>query len=309
MVYAVGFSAQEIQMMRMSLDGKELSPIGKPILGWTGPVFAPDGERITFTAAEGNSLNLWQFDLRRGTRTRLTSDSAIDLLAAWIPSRKAYAFSRMLGVGKGLILLLDPASGKITDTLAEGSDPSVSPDGRYLTYNTDVRGKITLWRLDLEDTIHPEILLKVDQGLGLRGSLAPVAPNGLWFAYVSLESGTRQVYIRRLLEQSEAIQVSVDGGDAPFWHPSGNSLYYLSDTTLMKVDVVWGQSPKLSQPDVVMSMRQASSQALVSTFPSNGDIAISPDGTYFIFGRAVDRKKGARMLYVEHWLPEASLAR
>lgn len=309
MIYSIGAVAQEIQMMRMSMDGSALSPIGKPILGWMGPVFSPDGERITFTATDDNRQNLWQYDLRRGTQTRLTSDSTVDLLASWIPSRKAYAISRILGVGKGLILLLDPASGQITDTLAEGMDPSLSPNGRYLTYNTDVRGKIILWRLDLEDPKHPEVLLKVDQGLGLRGSLAPVAPNGLWFAYVSLESGSRQVYIRRFLEQSEALQVSVDGGDVPFWHPSGNSLFYFSDTTLMKVDMAWGETPKLSHPEMIVNMQQVAPQALVSTYSSNGDIAISPDGTYFIFGRAVDGKIGQRLLYVDRWRPEVSLAR
>jgi Tol biopolymer transport system component len=124
MIYSTGATPQELQMMRMSVDGSSLTPTGKPITGWSSPVFTPDGERVTFTASDGATRNLWQYDLRRGTQTRLTSDSSQDLSAIWVPSRKKFLISWVLGVGKGFILILDPATGRITDTIVEGLEPA-----------------------------------------------------------------------------------------------------------------------------------------------------------------------------------------
>ncbi len=306
MIYSVGMIEQELQMTRLSLDGSSVTPIGKPIAGWAAPVFTPDGEHITFTATDDTRRNLWQYDVRRGTLTRLTSDSSVDVLATWVPSRKEYAFNRILSVGKGFVLMLDPTTGRVTDTLVEGLDLALSPDGHNMTYNTDVRGRITIWRLDLNDPAHPEILLNAEQGVGLGGGVSPVAPNGRWFAYASSESGIRQVYVKRFLEPSEAIQVSIDGGNLPFWHPSGKFLFYVTDTALMQVDIVWDDTPKLSQPKMLVN---TSDHHLVLTnhqHRDNAAISISPDGSYFIVGRAVGEISGQRLFYVDHWLSETT---
>lgn len=300
MVYSAGTVAPELQMMRMSLDGSSLTPIGKPIKRWSLPVFTPDGERISFTISDDKRGNLWQYDLLRGTQTRLTSDLSQDCMAFWMPSRREYIINRIFGVATGLILTLDPSTGKTTDTLAEGLFPSLSPDGRYLTYHTDVRGKIATWRLDLNDPTHPVVLIEPDENMG--GGEAPIAPNGRWFAYGTDESGIGQVMIKPFLEPGEPIQVSIDGGAFPMWHPSGNALFYVADSALMQVDIVWGKTPKLSQPRMLVN---ASDQDLVFRY----HCAISPDGTYFVVAKEMGGDSGQRLLYVDHWFPEVSTDR
>jgi len=303
MVYSVGARARELQMTRMSLDGSSFAPIGKPISGWASPVFTPDGERISFAATDGKRGNLWQYDLLRGTQTRLTSDSFQDSHAIWIPSRKEYIINRIFGVATGLILTLDPSTGRITDTLAEGLDPSLSPDGRYLTYHTDMRGEITIWRLDLNDPLHPVVLLEADRKMG--GGEVPVAPNGRWFAYETMESGMGQIMIRPFLEPGEPIQVSINGGRSPIWHPSGNSLFYVADTALMEVDIVWDTTPKLSQPRMLVNASDHN-LAFFNYYADNSAIAISPDGTYFVVGQKVGGNNAQRLHYIDHWSLELS---
>ena len=56
------------------------------------------------------------------------------------------------------------------------------------------------------------------------------SPNGKWLAYGSNESGTWQVYVRKVLDKSAPpVRVSVNGGRIPSWSPNGRDLFYRTD--------------------------------------------------------------------------------
>ena len=57
-------------------------------------------------------------------------------------------------------------------------------------------------------------------------SLAALAPNGHWMAYVSDESGRRELYVQTFPKPGNKQQISVDGGFAPIWSLDGRELFY-----------------------------------------------------------------------------------
>ena len=58
-----------------------------------GPSWAPDGGAIAFTGMSGGVMDLYIYDLRRGTQRRLTNDAFADLQPAWSPDGRRIAFA------------------------------------------------------------------------------------------------------------------------------------------------------------------------------------------------------------------------
>ena len=149
----------------------------------------------------------------------MTSDSATEVNPLWLPSRGGYLFNRILGVARGSLEVMDLSTGRVIEVIGQGEDHSVSADGRYITYKTDVKGNLDLWYIDTEDsTLTPHPLLRTP---ALEGNAA-LAPNGKWFAYSVGTSRSEQVFLRRFPDARDPIQVSIDGGQVPLLAPIGN---------------------------------------------------------------------------------------
>jgi dipeptidyl aminopeptidase/acylaminoacyl peptidase len=92
-----------------------------------------------------------------------------------------------------------------------------------------------VWLLTLGQpaTARPLVATKYNEGQ------SRLSPDGRTLAFVSDESGRREVYIDSFPEPQTRIPVSVGGGTMPEWRPDGRELYYLrvGDRTLMAVSV------------------------------------------------------------------------
>lgn len=64
-----------------------------------------------------------------------------------------------------------------------------------------------------------------------------IAPNGLWLAYVSNETGQQEVYLRSYPAGARTVRVSRDGGAEPVWARDGSELYFRVGSTMMAVPV------------------------------------------------------------------------
>lgn len=63
-------------------------------------------------------------------------------------------------------------------------------------------------------------------------------PSGRWVAYVSDESGQRNIYVRPFPGPGRAVLVSAGGGAQPQWNQDGSELFYVAgDRTLTAVPV------------------------------------------------------------------------
>ena len=122
-----------------------------------------------------------------------------------------------------------------------------------------------------------------------------LSPDGHWLAYVSDQSGTREVYIEAFPGPGARVQVSSSGGTEPVWHPNGRELFYRTTTMLMSASLA--MAPELS---VVRWDSLFVIELPEPTQVSNYDVM--PDGNHFITFRP--RSEGSPPMAVINWNTE-----
>jgi len=299
------YTTRERQKYQMSLYSRSkgtFEKVGEPIAGWREPIFSPDGKRILYTANEGGTWDLWEHDLVRGTARRLTNDSSMESMPSWFPSGDNFVFSRELGVARGIIEVFNMAAGAVTDSIGEGQSASLSHDGRYVIYTTDVKGNLDLWYTDLQEKSPPKPLLRTPIG----ESDGVFSRDGKWFAYEALENRTRQIFLRTFPDALQPMQVSIDGGHTPFWHPSGDTLFWVYKGDVYGVGIQWKGGPIPGIPHKELESSPNDSTLEGSSGMDRGSIAISPDGKYFVIGKPFDEGEPSRLKVVLNWYNEYS---
>lgn len=63
------------------------------------------------------------------------------------------------------------------------------------------------------------------------------SPDGRWVAYVSTESGHKEVYVTSYPDVSGKWQVSNGYGDFPRWRADGRELFFLTQDRLMAAEI------------------------------------------------------------------------
>ncbi len=299
MVYFTSTLNQKYQMLSYSLEDKTMKTIGQPIEGLLTPTYAPDGKSILYTSKDDDMWNIWQYDLIRGSSRRLTSKPSIDRWISFFPTGDKFVFNRQFDVASGTIEIFDLTTGTVTDSIGEGIRPTLSHDGRYMIYQTDIKGDYDLWYKDLVERSQSQVLLKSKD----REYNSVFSINDNWFAYISNQSGKDQVYLRRFPSAKNPMQVSIDGGKHPFWHPSGDTLYWITDTALLGVEIVWGDIPELGIPQIIISDLGYKMGSGSWDF-DHVRVPISPDGKELILMQKVDADQTNRLLLVKNWFNE-----
>ena len=82
-----------------------------------------------------------------------------------------------------------------------------------------------LLHMDKERTVEPFLKTRFDE------VFPRVSPDGTLIAYVSNETGTYELYVRRFPSGTERIKISPGIGAFPMWSPDGTELFYTNDGT------------------------------------------------------------------------------
>jgi Tol biopolymer transport system component len=161
------------------------------------PVWTPDGQRISFSTAAGDT-HAFQIHQARadgsGPVERLQKGEAeTDCYPyAWTPDGRALLYvEETLDKGMNIGLLspgADPESKLLLSSEANEDEPALSPDGR-------------------------------------------------WLAYTSDESGRREVVVRPFPDLGAKWQISSEGGFSPRWSRNGREIFYRDGTHIMVVAV------------------------------------------------------------------------
>ena len=154
------------------------------------PRLSPDGTRVAGSVTTGSALDLWTFDLERGSRLRLTTDHN-NRRNVWSPDGRQIAFFSLPsnpppGVSQDLYAV--PSTGGAPNRLLQRPGPqwpdSWSPDGRFLVFEDGQRGASRdLWLLPLGEEPRPLVVTRFNE----RGAV--FSPDGRWLAFVTDESG------------------------------------------------------------------------------------------------------------------------
>jgi len=239
LVYAPNWLDLERSRLVLVDRGGGVRPIRDEPRSYLSPRFSPDGERIAVTIFDEASVkrDVWVYDRARDGLARLTVGEGTSTDPAWSPDGKSIAFSAPAG-DSGLDIFMRSADGAGEPArLTSGSDGLLqfarefSPDGTLLVFHR-IGSSDDIGVISLGDH-SSEILL----GSPFREIEPSLSPNGRFLAYVSDESGRREVYVRPFRGEDRRWQVSTDGGDEPSWSPSGDEIFYRSEDAMMGVEV------------------------------------------------------------------------
>jgi Tol biopolymer transport system component len=124
------------------------------------------------------------------------------------------------------------------------------------------------------------------------------APDGRAVAYVSVETGRNEIYLRPFPGPGEKLTVSSAGGNEPLWSPTGRELFYRVGTALMAVDVTTGPRLKVGTPRRLFEKRYEPSVSLYANYSTI-------DGERFVMVKRIDQGEApARINVAVNWLDE-----
>jgi len=203
--------------------------------------------------SSGQLNDIWVFDLRKNSKTKLTFDQH-SFSPVWSPNGKTLAFDRVDAYGD-TIIAKDVSGSGAEEVLfklpvqrgnpgGESTPQKLYPigwtaDGKYLIYRGP--GEVSALALDGSRKSTPLFSAK----MGTYG--VAVSPDGRWLAYSSSESGLPEIYVvpfRLAPDGTPSIsggkwQVSNGGGTAPVWRGDGKELFFTNTSlaTLMSATV------------------------------------------------------------------------
>ena len=245
LVYLDSSGSGQQQLVWLDRRGEKTGEIGQAQEAIGSPALSPDGRLVAVTATEGSNQDVWVYDIARGVRNRMSSAAEIDYRPVWSPSGEEVAFTseragnadiylrRADGSGEEKVLAATPRRDALSDW---------SRDGKYLLYHLDDPETIwDLWYLERNEDgsgwePHPYLQTPFNE-------LVPrFSPDGRYVAYVSNESGQREVYVQPFPEGGRKVAVSSNGGTKVRWSRDGKELFYVEGQTLVAVSVSSGSS-------------------------------------------------------------------
>ena len=308
-----GIQAIQSSLVWVSRNGAE-HPSAAPARGYQFPRLSPDGRRIAVGIVEQDSQT-WLYDIARETLTRLTFQGGSNVLGAWTPDGKRIAFQSNKEGPPNLFWQLADGSGgldRLTTNEYTDAPTSWSPDGQLLAFIeiTPTTG-YDIWVLRMGDP-SPGSGQVPSAGSGqvrkaqpfLRTPFNESAPqfshDGRWLAYMSDESGRREIYVQPYPGPGGKWQISTEGGTEPVWNTNGGELFYRSVDKMMAVDIATQPSFAAGKPRMLFEGHYLPTPA---TFP-NYDV--SPDGQRFLMLRPNEQAQAAptQINVVLNWFEE-----
>ncbi len=225
LVYLDGVTTRQRQLAWRDRSGKRLGSVGLPQAGIGAPAISPDGASVVVTAVEDEQRDLWLHDVARPVTTQLTFDLDAEYYPVWSPSGTRIAYSAFHAGGFDLFSV-PSAGGDRTELL------STAAVLLYYHYGDSSRD---IWSLTMNDAPAPEGIPFLQTDSDER--FARFSPDGRFVAYVSNESGRREVYVKPFPSGGDRWQVSVNGGVQPQWRGDGKEIFFVEGDSLVAVEV------------------------------------------------------------------------
>jgi DNA-binding winged helix-turn-helix (wHTH) protein/WD40 repeat protein len=284
----------DIQLTWFDRKGEVTGLVGAPGR-YSGVALSPDATHAVAVKHAPHTTvdqDLWLFELSHDAKPRrLTFDSRLEFSPVW-DGRDHIVFAT--GGGPSGVYEMSIHDDKRPRLLFQtrGTEflASVSRDSRILLYGGMGTNQTSsdLWGYPLggDGIVEPRPFLsrEFDQEQG------QFSPDGRWAAYVSNESGPREVFVASSsldaatgsAHAGPGTQVSKGGGTSPRWRGNGRELFYLaSDGTVMAVEVSTDRGFEAGTPTPLF--RVAGLTRTVAAGPAAlADWGVSPDGNRFL---------------------------
>jgi Tol biopolymer transport system component/DNA-binding winged helix-turn-helix (wHTH) protein len=252
---------------------------------------SPDGRSLLAASSLTDVSGLWTVDLTRGHWTLLAADGIAPL---WSPDGRRLAYTSRAGQELYVRAATD-------DSVAQPvvRDPTVkvlndwSRDGRHIIYaQHSAATKLDLWLLSLDGGAAKPLL-----NTSSNEAQARLSPDGRWIAYVSDESGTPEVYVRRYPGMDDPRLISAGSGGQPQWRADQQELFYLAqDRWLMAVAVAGSDRSAYGTPRRLF-------RTSIGAAPSaaRDSYAVMADGQSFLIDARHERDRDAPITVMRNW--------
>jgi Tol biopolymer transport system component len=283
LAYSPGSDARLSRLAWFDRTGREVGGIAAAGM-YVSPRLSPDGRQLAVAVLEQLAIppDIWLFDARLGTGTRSPMPFP-DLNPVFSQDAKRIFFGNT-SEGKWNVFVRDVSGAEEPTSLLPPTRPrwprDVSPDGNVLLYqefSAATHGDLKVISLSGERRPRDFIAGPFDEDEGT------FSPDGRRVAYVSDESGRKEVFVASFPDPSQRIRVSSDGGIQPRWSRDGRELYFVSKgETMMAAPFEPSSGVPTAPPARLFDV--PISYAFGSHVPLRYDVA--PDGRFLILVRA-----------------------
>jgi Tol biopolymer transport system component/predicted Ser/Thr protein kinase len=275
-------------------QGTRLGTVGGPG-AYTGPALSPDGKRLAVARLDPalNTRDIWVLDQARGVSSRFTFGNTDEINPTWSPDGLQIAFSspRKDATRRGIYRKAANGVGAEETLLEDTGNDAVedwSPDGKLLLFNVDSHD---VDALPLTGDRKPYPVLKA----AFPQDHARLSPDGRWIAYVSLESGRREVFVQNFPAAGGKWQVSNNGGTEPSWRGDGRELYFIEGADFKAVEVkAAGSSFEAGIPKTLFAVQ-------LDSINRRSRYVATPDGKRFLFVTTPRSIDTTPFIVVQNW--------
>jgi serine/threonine-protein kinase len=284
------------------LEAYALSPDGARLAIGVLSELARSGQTGAGAGSGRQDIRIKQMD--RGPTSRLTFGGTANATPAWTADGQYVSYSsfrdgrwnlwrrRADGVGPEEL---------VADVGRNVNEARWSADGAWLVVAVGGRPSrdLMVMRLGTDSTLRPLLAESYDE---LHPS---ISPDGRWLAYVSSETGMREVFVRPFPEVDQGKwQISQGGGQSPLWGPDGRELFYRSDgSTIDVADMARG--PDQAAHRVVLRAPAGSGFELNS---NDRMFDVSRDGRRFLLNTQGAGDETGDLVIVENFITELRAA-
>jgi Tol biopolymer transport system component len=248
LVYQAPGTAVEAEFIWVTRSGAvtQVDPGWSVLLNRSIVAFAlsRDDRRLAFQDAREGNDDIWVRELPSGEPTRLTYDPAGDYVPRWGPDDASLTFVSLRGEAglPGLWSLRTDRTGTPEELFSDAEE--------WLIMRTTPGGEASGSSVGGRDIIglRPGVS---DQPVELVASdwvehQPELSPDGHWLAYMSNHlGGRREVFVRPFpdVDSAAPVQISLEGGIAPFWAHNGREIFFVEDSTRALMSVEFEASP------------------------------------------------------------------
>jgi eukaryotic-like serine/threonine-protein kinase len=238
LVYRRDSSGGQFVLRWLTPKGPAKTVVDKPG-PYLWPRVSPSGKEIAYTEVRSGESVIWIAPREGGQARSLASAEGHGAAALWSPDGK---FLVMQGQN-GLEWMRAGESGPPQTLLKGGiSVPwSFTPDGKRLAMNQlNPATHFDLWTVALEAVDGSLVAGAPEPFLRTKAveTYPTFSPDGRWIAYVSLQSGSYEIYVRSFPDSGKEVRVSKGGGRIPRWSQRTAELIYETDDHRLMV-VPW----------------------------------------------------------------------
>jgi hypothetical protein len=265
---------------------------------------SPDGSQVVVSLlnSDGMSSDLWNLDLARGTKIRLSSGPGIKREPVWQTGGQFVLFSAASTGSPVRHINRIKGDGSGTSEIVLKSDDSVDVprsvcrEGNFLAFSRNPVGlameRAAAWILPLTGDRKPFRLIPSQFG----NFLPAFSPDCKWVAYVSIETGQREVYVTHFPDASRRYRVSTQGGTLPRWRGDGGELFYALRNSILAVSVdEKPDSISLGTPHTIISAANYAAAAPVNFYD------VTANGQRFLMTEANSPKGTVPLTLVTNW--------